>query len=317
LTRPGRTLAILVCLSFLLLFALGAGAEKEATAEQAPTLENTYMGLSAGPLRRALLVSLPEGMLLRANGVIITEAQVRARLEKEAPDDPVRLLLEKNLPYVVERMATEALLAEEAQVWAQTNLKAPEKETRASLIETYLQSIAAQAQVTAEEAKAFFEGNQDMFGGAKYEEVEEELRGYLLEQKREALIDAHVNSLSERIRVEMNAEWLRAHAPAALDNAVDRARRSGKPSLVDFGAGGCFACDQMAPILDDLQWTYGERCNVLVVSVREEPLLGARYGIRAIPVQVFFDAKGREVYRHLGYLPKAQILTRLAELGVK
>lgn len=275
------------------------------------------MGLSAGPLRQARLVGLPDGTLLRANGAIITEAEVQARLDKLPPDDPGRRLLEKNLPYLVERMATEALLAEEAQVWAQTHLEAPEKETRASLIETYLQSIGAQAQVSAEETKAFFEANQDMLGGAKYEEVEGELREYLLQAKREALIDAHVNSLSERTRVEINAEWVRAKAPAALDNPVDRARRSGKPSLVDFGAGGCFACDQMAPILEDLQRTYSDQCNVIVVSVRDDPILGARYGVRGIPVQVFFDRDGKEVYRHLGYFSKAQILARLAELGVK
>jgi len=46
-------------------------------------------------------------------------------------------------------------------------------------------------------------------------------------------------------------------------------------------------------------------------------LLAARYGIRGIPSQVFFDARGKEVYRHGGFYPQVEIEKRLEQLGAK
>jgi thiol-disulfide isomerase/thioredoxin len=84
------------------------------------------------------------------------------------------------------------------------------------------------------------------------------------------------------------------HPGLAADNPVDRARRSGKPTLVEFGAAGCVPCDMMQPILDNLRKDFGDRLNVVFVHVGEEQVPGARYGIRSIPVQVFYDAGGAE-----------------------
>lgn len=301
----------------LLMSATAQLAAEEPVQTGPPTLEATYLGLSAGPLRQARLVDLPAGTILRANGVIVTEAQLAAQIAQAGTDETFRRLLEKNAPYLVEKLATEALLYAEATAWAQHKALPVAQESRASLIETYLRSVAAEVKVTAEEAKAYFEANQALFAGAKYEQVAEDLRAYLLSEKQDAAIDAHVNSLSERSPVEFSAAWLQTHAPAQLDTPVDKARRSGKPSLVDFGAGGCGACDLMTPILDELGQTYQERCNVLFVSVRDDPLVGYRYGIRAIPVQVLFDAQGREVFRHVGYWPREMIIAKLAEMGIK
>ena len=50
----------------------------------------------------------------------------------------------------------------------------------------------------------------------------------------------------------MSASWAREQAVLAKDNPVDKARASGKPSLVDFGAKGCIPCDMLAPILEAL-----------------------------------------------------------------
>lgn len=306
---------------WLVLLLLTGAVVRVGAEEPAPgaalTLEATYLGLSAGPLRQARVVDLPEGTILRANGVIVSEEQLAARLAQAGPEEAVRALLEKNAPYLVEKMATEALLYAEATAWAEKSGRSVAQERRASLIETYLRSVAAEVKVTPEETKAYFDANPALFAGARYEQVADDLRAYLLAEKQDAVIDAHVNSLSERTPVEFSAAWLQAHAPAQLDTPVDKVRRSGKPSLVDFGAGGCFACDQMTPILDELSKTYADRCNVLFVSVREDPIIGHRYGIRAIPVQVLFDAEGREYFRHVGFWPREMIAAKLAEMGVK
>jgi thioredoxin 1 len=101
-----------------------------------------------------------------------------------------------------------------------------------------------------------------------------------------------------------------------MDNPVDKARRSGKPTLVDFGATGCGPCDMMTPILASLTKKYAGKLNVLFVHVGEEQILGARYGVRTIPVQVFFDKEGKEVFRHEGFFPQAEIERKLTDMGI-
>jgi thioredoxin-related protein len=36
-----------------------------------------------------------------------------------------------------------------------------------------------------------------------------------------------------------------------------------------------------------------------------------------MPIQVFFDSSGKEVARHTGFLPKAQIIDQLEQMGVR
>lgn len=43
---------------------------------------------------------------------------------------------------------------------------------------------------------------------------------------------------------------------------------------------------------------------VVFSHVREQPGAAQRYGITSIPVQVFFDREGREVFRHTGFYPQ-------------
>jgi thiol-disulfide isomerase/thioredoxin len=306
-------------LSLLLLTAASAAlaAEVPPPALPPPTLEATYLGLSYGPLRQAQLVPLPEGVLARAAGLEFTAAQLADQITVIEEGDPIRPLLEKNSPYLLERLATSALLLAEARAWAQKTSQPADPESPGSQIETYLQSLASGAKVSPEEMKAFFNANQALFQGATYDQVEPDLRSYLLAEKGEALIADHVNRLSERTPVELNSTWFQAHAPIALDTPVDHARRSGRVSLVDFGAGGCMACDMMTPLLEELRGAYADRANVLFASVRDNPLLGNRYNIRVIPVQVLFDAQGKEVFRHEGFWAKEAMVAKLTELGVK
>lgn len=306
----------------LLLFVLSIAASALFAAEETGpavglTLEVTYPGLSYGPLRLAHVVDLPVGTLVTADGVVVTQQQLAGRIAGGRDDEASHSKLEKNAPYLVEMMATEALLLKEAIAWAQKNETPAARQTGAALVEAYLQSVAARAQVTPDEVETYFDANQDLFGGATYDQVAKDIRAYLLTEKRDALKNAYVNSLGERTPVQFNAAWLQVHAAEQLDTPVDKARRSGKPSLVDFGASGCMACARMAPILDELGKTFQAQCNVLFVSVRDDQLVGNRYGIHLIPAQVLFDAQGKEVLRHVGFWPREQIVAKLAEMGVK
>jgi thioredoxin 1 len=87
--------------------------------------------------------------------------------------------------------------------------------------------------------------------------------------------------------------------------------------LVDLGADKCIPCKQLAPILEELRTEYAGRVVVEFIDVWKNPQAGEPYKIRVIPTQVFFDADGKEVWRHEGFLPKAEFVAKFAELGVK
>lgn len=99
--------------------------------------------------------------------------------------------------------------------------------------------------------------------------------------------------------------------------AIRQALASGKPTLVDFGAGYCIPCKEMKPILDSLKKDYRGRANVVFVDIKEEKNMPRKYGIQLIPTQVFYDAKGKEVKRHMGFMDRAAIVSVLKSMGVK
>jgi len=83
---------------------------------------------------------------------------------------------------------------------------------------------------------------------------------------------------------------------------------AGLPRLVDLGAHKCIPCKKMAPILKDLRKEYEGTVEVVFLDVWKDPKSAGPYGIRLIPTQIFFDRKGREVFRHEGYFSREEIL---------
>jgi thioredoxin 1 len=88
------------------------------------------------------------------------------------------------------------------------------------------------------------------------------------------------------------------------------------PKLIDLGAGKCIPCKMMKPILDDLKANYADQFVTQFIDVWENPDAGKPYGIEVIPTQIFFDAEGRELFRHVGFFGKEDILAKWKELGV-
>ena len=88
------------------------------------------------------------------------------------------------------------------------------------------------------------------------------------------------------------------------------------PRLLDLGAGKCVPCKMMAPILDELRTTYAGKLEVVFIDVWENKQAGEQYGIRMIPTQIFYDADGKELFRHEGFFAKEDILAKWKELGV-
>jgi len=88
------------------------------------------------------------------------------------------------------------------------------------------------------------------------------------------------------------------------------------PRLVDLGAKKCIPCKQMVPVLAALTTEYAGRLEVVFIDVWENRAASKEYGIRLIPTQIFYDAAGKELFRHEGYWSKEAILAKFEELGV-
>ena len=90
----------------------------------------------------------------------------------------------------------------------------------------------------------------------------------------------------------------------------------GMVTLLDLGAKKCIPCKMMAPILEKVEKVYKGKAAVIFIDVWKHHDQVRRFGIRAIPTQIFFDKDGKEVYRHVGFMGEEAIVRQLKKMGV-
>ena len=105
-----------------------------------------------------------------------------------------------------------------------------------------------------------------------------------------------------------------AQAAATAEEAAPAEKQL--PRLVDLGAKSCVPCKMMAPILEELMVEYKDTFETVFIDVWENRSAGGEYGIRVIPTQIFYDAEGKERFRHEGFYSKEDILAKWKELGI-
>ena len=89
-------------------------------------------------------------------------------------------------------------------------------------------------------------------------------------------------------------------------------------TFVELGSVKCIPCKQMQPVMASIEKKYGSQVNVVFYDVWEEEQkhFAQQYGIKLIPTQVFLDSTGRELMRHEGFFPEAEIDAFLASHGL-
>ncbi|MBP8952884.1 MAG: thioredoxin family protein [Armatimonadetes bacterium] len=106
-------------------------------------------------------------------------------------------------------------------------------------------------------------------------------------------------------------------APGADAGATSDEESTGAlPALLELGSVGCKPCEYMAPIIDSLTEELKGKVDVTFTDVAKEPDVARKYKIITIPTQVFLDADGKELFRHIGVFEKEEILAKLKELGM-
>jgi len=108
-----------------------------------------------------------------------------------------------------------------------------------------------------------------------------------------------------------------AFSPGALDDA----RRSGRPAVIDFRADWCLPCVEMeqttflAPEVRRRSSDFAMlRADVTEMSKQQEQLL-SQYGVLGVPTTIFFAADGTEHQRMVGYINAEEFVKLLEKTG--
>ena len=93
---------------------------------------------------------------------------------------------------------------------------------------------------------------------------------------------------------------------------------SPKITFVELGSVKCVPCIQMQPIMKSVEQKYGEQIKVIFYDVwtEEGHEYAEIYKIQLIPTQVFLDENEKEIFRHVGFFPEAEIDKFLQEQGL-
>ena len=89
-----------------------------------------------------------------------------------------------------------------------------------------------------------------------------------------------------------------------------------KVTFIELGADKCIPCKAMQPVMREIAQEYKGSIQVVFYDVWKTPKYAKNYGIRMIPTQVFIDKKGEELFRHVGFFAKKDILKMLKEKNI-
>jgi len=97
--------------------------------------------------------------------------------------------------------------------------------------------------------------------------------------------------------------------------ATQPAQTASLPAMIELGSEKCVPCKMMQPIIDELKRDYAGSLHVEFHDVWQDRQAAEKYSVRAIPTQVFLNPQGEEIFRHEGFFPKEDILSKWKELG--
>jgi thioredoxin 1 len=101
-------------------------------------------------------------------------------------------------------------------------------------------------------------------------------------------------------------------------NAIDSVKNY-KVTFIELGSIRCIPCQQMQSVMKSIEDKYGKEVKIYFYDVWTDAgkPYGVKYGIEAIPTQVFLDKTGKEYFRHVGFFPEDELVKILQMKDVK
>ena len=82
--------------------------------------------------------------------------------------------------------------------------------------------------------------------------------------------------------------------------------KASEPVVVDFWAEWCGPCRMIAPALEEIAGTMGDKVKVVKLNVDENPATASKYEIMSIPTLMIFK-NGQLASRQVGAAPKQKL----------
>ncbi len=279
------------------------------------TVKQLYPNLASSALTYAAIGTLPDGVLLKSEDIEIRTSDLDQSILQQP--EQLQAELKKNAFFVLEQEATGRLLKIiAAQTLSQSGKDVDSIEDN-QLIQTFIKELTKDIKVTDQDIETFYKENEAVFCGTPLASVRKQIESYVLQDKQQRFVDQYIQTLGRKMEITISDSWTKQQAAKAQDNPLDKARNEGKPTLAIFSAASCCGPDKMIPVKQGLEKKYDNRISIVYIEPRHEQILAARYGIRSIPSQIIFDSKGKEHFRHSGFLSEVDITAQLNELGVK
>ena len=90
---------------------------------------------------------------------------------------------------------------------------------------------------------------------------------------------------------------------------------NGRPTIIAFGMAHCYSCLAMSKMFAEILEEHPEFQIYSIDGQKERLILRDKYKLKLMPVQLFFDAEGNEVFRHEGAYQKPVLEIILKKYG--
>ena len=90
---------------------------------------------------------------------------------------------------------------------------------------------------------------------------------------------------------------------------------NGEPTIIAFGMTHCYSCLEMSRVFVEILETHPEFQIYAVDGQKERIVLRDTYKAKMMPLQIFFNAEGEEVFRHEGAYKKPVLEIILKKYG--
>lgn len=254
-------------------------------------------------------------VLAIVEGDEITKKELKSQYKKLLPK--YQDMFKNNKDGYLEQLISRKILVQKATEKGYIADDNSSKSKEEAGIQKLISDIVNEIDIPESDIKQFYQENKGQMRGAPYEQVKNDIRNYLLQQKQDELTQQYIEEISKEADVTLNEDWIAEQLAAKPKNPLTDALQNKLPTVLDLGSEMCIPCKKMIPIFAELEKELAGKANVILLQIDDYRDLASKYNVRVIPTQIFFDKNGEQYWRHEGFLSKEDILAKLKETGAE